>query len=150
MEAQNLHTGLPRKSQESDFRPGESEVPLRYSTENIKKEVGISGEKMSGSRLKVGLYGHMGSKCSQDRGKAAQRSRGLRGQMPRTPTLNQSCPELRNRGGSSQQEENQQGSAARIDKRAFQGKEQSKLLLGGQTQRGRELDRQADAQGDLL
>ena len=45
VEAQNLHNGLPRKSQESDFRPGESEVPLRYLTENIKKEVGISGKK---------------------------------------------------------------------------------------------------------
>ena len=64
----------------------------------------------------------MGSKCSHDRGKAAQRSRGLRGQMPRTPTLNQSCPELRHRGGSSQQEENQQGSVARTDTKSISGR----------------------------
>ena len=41
-EGQHLNAGLPGKSQESDFRPGESEAPLRYSTENTTKEVGIS------------------------------------------------------------------------------------------------------------
>ena len=39
-----------------------------------------------------------------------------------TPTLNQSCPELRNRGENSKQEENQQGSVSWIDTKSISGR----------------------------
>lgn len=63
----------PGEEKESDFRPDEFEVLLRHSTENTKREVGIS-EKRSGQSLKVESYDHMGSKCSHDTGEAAQRA----------------------------------------------------------------------------
>ena len=41
------------------------------------------------------------------------------GKCRETPTLNQSCPELRNRGENSKQEENQQGSVSWIDTKSI-------------------------------
>ena len=44
------------------------------------------------------------------------------GKCRETPTLNQSCPELRNRGENSKQEENQQGSVSWIDTKSISGR----------------------------
>lgn len=63
---QSLEQGTPRKTRcvwrnsESDFRAGEFEVPLRYSTGNIKKEV--EPQRKTLNRGKKLSYCHVGSK----------------------------------------------------------------------------------------